>query len=232
MWWMGWRNWCPAMRWMGCTLTITSTPPPTRPSTRPSLRPAARRTWTPGGGRTSPPWSRRPTTPSRPRTLPCGLGSAPRATPTTTSTSSTATYTAGWRPRARTPWWITCAPSSTGGMGIPCPAARSALPIPISGRVAGHAPGSATLYIGLGAYRIGDGDGGANPDSTGPVVHRAGSGPAGGRTACTGRGGLCPVPVWLAVRKQRLASARPGRMPGFAGGKQRRRGCLKGKSAV
>ena len=26
--------------------------------------------------------------------------------------------------------------------------------------------GSATLYIGLGAYRIGDGDGGANPDST------------------------------------------------------------------
>ena len=113
------------------------------------------------------PWSRRPTTPSRPRTLPCGLGSAPRATPTTTSTSSTATYTAGWRPRVRTPWWITCAPSSTGGMGIPCPAARSALPIPISWPSGWPCPGALRpFYIGLGAYRIGDGDGGANPDST------------------------------------------------------------------
>ena len=37
-----------------------------------------------GGGRTSPPWSRPPTTPSRPPTPPCGLGSAPRATRTTT----------------------------------------------------------------------------------------------------------------------------------------------------
>ena len=59
-------------------------PPPPPPATRPGVRPAARPTCPNGGGRTSPRWSRPPTTPSRPPTPPCGLGAAPRATRTTT----------------------------------------------------------------------------------------------------------------------------------------------------
>ena len=235
MWWTGWRNWCPAMRWMGYTLTITSTPPPTRPSTRPSLRPAARRTWKPGGGRTSPPWSRRPTTPSRPRTPTLRFGVSPQGNPDNdVHQQYRRRIQLGWRPRVRTPVVDYLCPQLYWGYGYTLSGGseRFAYPNILAEWLAMPRGLCGPLHR---AGRLPESETG----TAAPTPTARPSGPPGrlwpGRwpeLRAQGAGGLCPVPVWLAVRKQRLASARPGRMPGFADGKQRRRGCLKGKSAV
>ena len=65
------------------------------------------------------------------------------------------------------PLWITSAPRSTGATAIPSPPAAPALPLRISPPSGWALPRaeSTVLYFGLGAYRVGVGDGGANADS-------------------------------------------------------------------
>ena len=78
------------------------------------------------------------------------------------------------------------------------------------------------LYFGLGAYRIGVGDGGANPDSVSGWSTGDCAGPAGAGPARSERGRLGAVPVWQSVWCGRTGAGRC-RMCSAAGADRQRR---------
>ena len=100
--------------------------------------------------------------------------------------------------------------------------------------------GRAALYVGLGAYRIGDGDGGAQPGQRLRLVHRPGAGGPGGRpagrparadTRCTGTARCsrtAPGPSWL----RPSAPAWPPRTPPPVRRPDAENGCMQEENAV
>ena len=212
MWWTGWPSWCGITRWTGSTLTTTSTPPPTRPSMRPSLRPAAPPIWPSGGGENVTALVKAAHDAVKAQDPTLRFGVSPQGNPDN-DLNQQYSDVYGWLAASGEEAVVDylCPPALLGGMAIPCPAGSTRFAYEnILSEWMGIPRGSAVLYIGLGAWRIGGRRRRRGSKQHLPVVHRAGAGGSGGGPAGPGGRGLRTVPVWVPSLGIRPGPSWPG----------------------